>query len=114
MNVVDVDINKIHQFFTEWSHNKPQAFQDQIEEWIELILSGKQIESANTLQINMFTLKQRDFFINKILPYFWKCKNVDCFVQEHQRQEFDYRVTILNKTESIPAISVPGTFTVIE
>lgn len=81
---------------------------NQVEEWLERIMSGRDLDSEyNTIRINMFDLKQRDLFVKRILPLIWNRKNLDCFVQEHKRQEFDYRITVLNKDEAIPAISVP-------
>lgn len=81
---------------------------NQVEEWLERIMSGRDLDSEyNTIRINMFDLKQRDLFVKRILPLIWNRKNLDCFVQEHKRQEFDYRITVMNNDEAIPAISVP-------
>ena len=108
MEVDDSCLSQIHSFLEDWGENKSQYYVNKIEEWLEELLSGKEIASdENTIQINLFTLKQREMFMKRILPMIWKRKNIDCFVQEHQRQEYDYRITVLNKDEAMPAICVP-------
>ena len=92
----------------KWGQNKSPFYVNMVEEWLERVLSGREMNTeANTIQINLFSLEQRELFVKKILPFIWNSKHVDCFVQEHQRQEFDYRITVLKNDETIPAISVP-------
>lgn len=101
-------MNQLHLFLKQWSQNKSQHYLNDVEEWVERVISGRNVEvDNNTIQINLFTLEQRDVFLKNILPFIWNRKNVDCVVQEHKREEFDYRITVLNNNEAIPAISVP-------
>ena len=78
--------------------------------WLEVMLSGKKVSMENgynTIELSLFDLGQREAFKRVILPLLFERKNLECFVQEHRRREFDYRITVLNKDEAIPAIIVP-------
>ena len=88
-----------------------------MEDWLEMVLSGKRVtmeNDKNTIELCIFNLEQRDLFITNILPLIAQRKNLECFVQEHRRRESDFRITIMNTEEAIPAISVPQTPVAVE
>ena len=106
----DSDVTRIQATLEEWGSNKSRYFVEKVEDWLQLLLSGKSVameNGENTIQLNMFDQKQRDSFMRDILPLIVARKNLECFVQEHKRREFDFRITVLNKDETIPAICVP-------
>ena len=107
---VDCDVAKIHTTLAKWGENKAPGQVDRVEDWLEMVLSGKRVtmeNDKNTIELCVFNLEQRDLFINNILPLIAQRKNLECFVQEHRRRESDFRITIVNTEETIPAISVP-------
>lgn len=102
---------EINNVFSAWGRNKGQSHVNEALNWLEVILSGKTVameNGYNTIEMTLFDLGQRDAFRNVIVPVLLERKNLECFVQEHRRMEFDYRITVLNKNEAIPAITVPN------
>lgn len=102
---------EINNIFSAWGKNKGQSHVNEALNWLEVILSGKTVameNGYNTIEMTLFDLGQRDAFRNVIVPVLLERKNLECFVQEHRRMEFDYRITVLNKNEAIPAIIVPN------
>lgn len=102
---------EINNVFSAWGKNKGQSHVNEALNWLEVILSGKTVameNGYNTIEMTLFDLGQRDAFRNVIVPVLLERKNLECFVQEHRRMEFDYRITLLNKNEAIPAIIVPN------
>ena len=102
---------EINNIFSAWGKNKGQSHVNEALNWLEAILSGKTVAMENvynTIEMTLFDLGQRDAFRNVIVPVLLERKNLECFVQEHRRMEFDYRITVLNKNEAIPAIIVPN------
>lgn len=102
---------EINNVFSAWGKNKGQSHVNEALNWLEVILSGKTVameNGYNTIEMTLFDLGQRDAFRNVIVPVLLERKNLECFVQEHRRMEFDYRITVLNKNEAIPAIIVPN------
>ena len=104
------DGNRIREVLQKWGLNKAPGQVNSVQEWLEMLLSGKQVEmehGKNTIELCMFDLEQRELFVTSILPLIYRCKNLECFVQEHHRHESDFRITVVNRDEAIPAISVP-------
>ena len=104
------DGSMIREVLQRWGLNKAPGQVTCVQEWLEMLLSGKQVEmehGKNTIELCMFDLEQRELFVNSILPLIYRCKNLECFVQEHHRHESDFRITVVNRDEVIPAISVP-------
>lgn len=102
---------EINNVFSAWGKNKGQSHVNEALNWLEVILSGKTVameNGYNTIEMTLFDLGQRDAFRKVIVPLLLERKNLECFVQEHRRMEFDYRITVLNKNEAIPAIIVPN------
>ena len=65
MEVDDSCLSQIHSFLEDWGENKSQYYVNKIEEWLEELLSGKEIASdENTIQINLFTLNTSNFGFN--------------------------------------------------
>ena len=114
---LDCDVAKIHTTLANWGENKAPGQVDRVEDWLEMVLSGKRVtmeNDKNTIELCIFNLEQRDLFITNILPLIAQRKNLECFVQEHRRRESDFRITIMNTEEAIPAISVPQTPVAVE
>ena len=114
---LDCDVAKIHTTLAKWGENKAPGQVDRVEDWLEMVLSGKRVtmeNDKNTIELCIFNLEQRDLFITNILPLIAQRKNLECFVQEHRRRESDFRITIMNTEEAIPAISVPQTPVAVE
>ena len=101
---------QINRVFSDWGKNKSVSHVNEALNWLEVMLSGKKVSMENgynTIELSLFDLGQREAFKRVILPLLFERKNLECFVQEHRRREFDYRITVLNKDEAIPAIIVP-------
>ena len=62
------------------------------------------VEKVNDRKVRFYFKKNSQ---NKELPLILARKNLECFVQEHKRREVDFRITVVNKEETIPAIVVP-------
>ena len=104
------DGSMIHDILQKWGLNKSPGQVNSVQEWLEMLLRGKQVEmehGKNTIELCMFDLEQRELFVSSILPLIYRCKNLECFVQEHRRHESDFRITVVNRDEAIPAILVP-------
>ena len=100
---------EIHGILSNWGAKKPRGIVETVEDWIAELVSGKTVflDGGNTIELTMFDQKQRDQFVETVLPLILARKNLECFVQEHKRREVDFRITVVNKEETIPAIVVP-------
>ena len=100
---------EIHGILSNWGARKPRGIVETVEDWIAELVSGKTVflDGGNTIELTMFDQKQRDQFVETVLPLILARKNLECFVQEHKRREVDFRITVVNREETIPAIVVP-------
>lgn len=100
---------EIHGILSNWGAKKPRGMVETVEDWIAELVSGKTVflDGGNTIELTMFDQNQRDQFVETVLPLILARKNLECFVQEHKRREVDFRITVVNKEETIPAIVVP-------
>ena len=100
----------IHGILADWGARKPRGIVETVEDWLAVLVSGKTVflDGGNTIELTVFDQNQRDRFVETVLPLILARKNLEVFVQEHKRREVDFRITVVNKEEAIPAIVVPN------
>lgn len=101
---------EIHALLAEWGARAPRGIVETVEDWLAEVVGGRTafLEGGNTVELTLFDQNLRDRFVETVLPLVCARKNLECFVMEHRRREVDFRITVVNREEAIPAIVVPS------